>query len=207
MDIAWFPPKSYAMLTPSETVWESLMNSNFHQHRVLSTLFIFVNMHKSYFILICISLLVKLSVCICPLSYSHCLLIFLQLINLAASGLSCCTGDLCCDAWASLWLWHRGSVVVALGLSCSPAGGISFPWPGLWTIVPCNARQMLNHWITKEVPNQFFFRFIWASVICWMWSLGIVNIVDIRTDRFLLLPTENVSSFLFLLICKGSLPL
>ena len=51
-----------------------------------------------------------------------------------------------------------GSIVAMLRPCCSTACGISVPWPacrisGPWPHVPCIARQILNNWITREVPS------------------------------------------------------
>ena len=47
-----------------------------------------------------------------------------------------------------------GSVVVAHNLSCPEAYWI-FPEQGS-NCIPCIGRQVLNHWTTKEVPQNFF---------------------------------------------------
>ena len=44
-----------------------------------------------------------------------------------------------------------GSLVTGHRLSCSSVCGIFVPWPGGQTWVPCIARQILNHWTTREV--------------------------------------------------------
>ena len=103
---------------------------------------------------------------------------------LAASGLSCGTRDLRCDARASLQLWHAGFlplVVVgsrARGLcSLQHAGslvevhklsscGTRAQSPrSIWdlssltrdrTCVPCIGRRILHHWTTGEVPKVDF---------------------------------------------------
>ena len=105
-----------------DRVWECLFNSNLHQRRVLSAFFIFVNIYKLYFILICISLFIS------------------------------------------------------------------------------EVKYIYMHFVLFVLSTHFFLRFIWASVTCWAWSLGTGSVVVIRTDRFLLLPTEIVYWFLFLLI-------
>ena len=72
-------------------------------------------------------------------------LIFYYIFNiyifLAVSGFSCCAQALpaargrlsSCGTWAPE---HAGSVVVACGLSCSMACGISVPWPGIEPAFP-----------------------------------------------------------------------
>ena len=49
-----------------------------------------------------------------------------------------------------------GSVVEARGLSCLVTCGILVPRPGIKPIVSCFARQILNHWTTREVPERLF---------------------------------------------------
>ena len=52
-------------------------------------------------------------------------------------------------------LQRAGSVVVAHGLSCSVACGIS--QTRARTRVPCVGRRILNHCVTREVPDQQLF--------------------------------------------------
>ena len=44
------------------------------------------------------------------------------------------------------------SVVVAHQLSCYSAGGILIPGLGIEPMSPALARQILNHWTTREAP-------------------------------------------------------
>ena len=80
-------------------------------------------------------------------------------------GLNYSTRDLHCIMW-DLPLWRtnslveaQGSVVVPQGLSCTMQTYL--PWC-MWdlssptrdqTQVPCIARQILNHWVIREVPH------------------------------------------------------
>ena len=43
---------------------------------------------------------------------------------------------------------HASSVLVAHGISCPEAYGMTRDW----THIPCTGRWILNHWITREVP-------------------------------------------------------
>ena len=52
----------------------------------------------------------------------------------------------------TLFLWHSGSVLWAQ-LPCSMWGLSS--WARDQTHIPCITRQILNHWITREVPAVF----------------------------------------------------
>ena len=73
---------------------------------------------------------------------------WLHRVFIAAHGLSLVaetSGLFCCRARA---LWHTGSVVVVLGLSCPVACGI-FPYWGS-NLCPCIARQIVNHWTIRE---------------------------------------------------------
>ena len=56
---------------------------------------------------------------------------------------------------SSLALYSTGSIVVAHGLGCSLACGISQTRDQ--TCVSCIGRQVVNHWTTKEIPIFFFF--------------------------------------------------
>ena len=66
------------------------------------------------------------------------------------------------------WLWHMGSVVAERMLSCSVACGI-FPGQGLNPCMPCVDRESLNHWTTREVPDdilvQQFLEIIFSQLI------------------------------------------
>ena len=48
---------------------------------------------------------------------------------------------------------REGSVAGVCRLSCSMAGGVLVPGPGIESVSPCIARQILNHWTTKDVPS------------------------------------------------------
>ena len=66
--------------------------------------------------------------------------------------------DLCCVMWGLLLQLRfsnclEGSVVGVCRLSCSMAGGVLVPGPGIEPVSPCIARQILNHWTTKDVPS------------------------------------------------------
>ena len=68
------------------------------------------------------------------------ILFFIYLLNLFT-----CVGSLLCNL---------GSPIVTHGLSFSAAcGNRSSPTEG-WTHVSCFARQILNHWTAKEVPEH-----------------------------------------------------
>ena len=69
---------------------------------------------------------------------------------LGTSGLSCTMQDFHCVMW-DLLLGCTDSLDVASGLSCPVAYGILVPWPGIEPASPCIARQILNHWTTREV--------------------------------------------------------
>ena len=80
-----------------------------------------------------------------------------------------------CGAWTLVgvvhglrWLWHMGSVVAECMLSCSVACGI-FLGQGLNPCMPCVGRQSLNHWTTREVPDdilvQQFLEIIFSQLI------------------------------------------
>ena len=59
-------------------------------------------------------------------------------------------------------MWCMGSVVAALGFSCSEACGILVLPSGMEPC--CIARQTLNHWITREVSlGSLFFFFFFSS--------------------------------------------
>ena len=96
--------------------------------------------------------------------------LFIFLIFLAASGLSCSTGDLCWGMWnhfvkvysllrflSSCGVWVLSlslrSVVVARGLSCPACGmwDLSSPTRAR-TCIPCVGRRILYLWTTREVP-------------------------------------------------------
>ena len=70
-----------------------------------------------------------------------------------------CGGFSCCGTWA---LEHVGSEVAAHGPSCSRACGILPDWDQ--TCVPCLARQILNHWTTREATKIRFL--IMSSRLC-----------------------------------------
>ena len=61
-------------------------------------------------------------------------------------GISCCKTQI-------LYLWPVGSVVTR-GVSFSVAWSILVPWPGMEPHIPCIARQILNHWTTREVCRE-----------------------------------------------------
>ena len=66
---------------------------------------------------------------------------------LAALGLNCSLQDhllLCVD-----------SLVGVCRLSGFAVGGILVPGPGIELMVPCITRQILNHWATREVPQNW----------------------------------------------------
>ena len=96
-------------------------------------------------------------------------------IYLAASDLSCGMES----SLASLRyfaLVHRLSncawalLVVVPRDSCPAAYGISGPWRGL--CVPCIARQIVNHWMVREVPNR---ELLWTFFSCYTSSaLGFI---------------------------------
>ena len=56
----------------------------------------------------------------------------------------------------SLQLWHKCTVVEALGLSCAVACGILIPPTRGQTHFPFFARWILNHWTTRKVPLPAF---------------------------------------------------
>ena len=104
-------------------------------------------------------LLAALGLCCCMWAFSSCVL----QLRRAGATLRCavrashCHGFSCCGAWsigarASVVVAHRlqraGSVVVAHGLSCSVACGIS--WTRARTHVPCIGRRILNHCATRK---------------------------------------------------------
>ena len=67
-----------------------------------------------------------------------------------------------CWSAQTLHMWHRlqstwDSVAATHGFSCSMACGILVPQPVTWTHVPCIARQILDHWTTREVPGSYYF--------------------------------------------------
>ena len=77
-------------------------------------------------------------------------------VSVAAQSFSSCGegashhgGFSCCEAKA----WEWTSVVVVYTLNCPSACGI-FPDQGS-NPVPCIGGQILNHWITREVPRFF----------------------------------------------------
>ena len=73
-------------------------------------------------------------------------LIFIYLLFLAVLGLSCGTQD--------LQLWHAGSVVVALGLSCPVACGILVPRPGIEPTSPALEGGFLTTGPPGKSPNS-----------------------------------------------------
>ena len=74
----------------------------------------------------------------------------------AAWGVSCSMRDLSFWCVDSSWGAWAGSVVVAHQLSCPVASGILVPQPGIEPLSPCIARQILNHWATRQVPVLTF---------------------------------------------------
>ena len=72
-----------------------------------------------------------------------------KLSFLAALGLSCST-------LASLYSWYVSSVAVAHRLSCPEVCGILVPQPGIKPGFPAFARQIFNHWTTREAAEPFF---------------------------------------------------
>ena len=66
------------------------------------------------------------------------------------SGLRCGTRDLHCIT-RYLSLWCAGSLVVVCGLSCCGTWDLSFPTRHQTCVSPI-ARQLLNHWTSREVP-------------------------------------------------------
>ena len=129
-----------------------------------------------------------MSVCVC--------LIFIYLL-LAALGLCCCTRAFSsCRVRASLPLWctgfllqwllllqsmcSRASVVAVHGLSSCVTHRLSCPVACVILLDqgsnghPCFARQIFNHWATREVPALVFYGQCWSppeystleSVIC-----------------------------------------
>ena len=87
------------------------------------------------------------------LKHTH-IYIYKIFIYLAASGVSCCT--LHCVT-RELGLWHMGS-------SCCTTCGTLFPQPGAEPRVPCIARQILNHWTTREGSTfSIYIAVKWAS--------------------------------------------
>ena len=88
--------------------------------------------------------------------------IYLFILFLAASGLSCGAWPLCCSVPASLWLWHVGLVVVAHRLSCPVACGILIPRPGIEPMSPA-----LEGWfLTTGPPGKSQMLSIF-SCACW----------------------------------------
>jgi len=87
-------------------------------------------------------------------------------IYLAMLGPSCSMLDLCCrmwalhcGKWASLYLWHEGSVVVAQRLSCPIVCGILVPWRETELTSPALEARLFNPWTTREVPPSPYFTF------------------------------------------------
>ena len=78
------------------------------------------------------------------------------------------------------------SVVGAQGLGCPMHVGSS--WTRGNTCIPCIGRQILNHWITTEVPKGFWYARI-------TWSLGLVSIFTF------FLNSDPISHSLCLLFC------
>ena len=80
---------------------------------------------------------------------ASCFFSFLNLVNLAALGLSCGTSDLlfCCSMQTSncgMWAQFLCSMQDLSSLTRD------------WTHIPCTARQILNRWTTREVPRLSF---------------------------------------------------
>ena len=79
--------------------------------------------------------------------------LLLQSPGSRACGRQClCPGT---SAVRSLWLRSTVSVIVTHGLSCPR--NVESSQSRDWTCVPCNGRQTLNHWITREVQGQGHF--------------------------------------------------
>ena len=74
-------------------------------------------------------------------------------------------GSLLCNLGSSALC--LGFVVAAHGLNSSAACGILVPMG--WTHMPCIARQILNHWTTREVPNPLLLCPL-VMVACWAWQ-------------------------------------
>ena len=66
------------------------------------------------------------------------------------SGFSCGAQSLCTQAQE---LWRMGSVVVAHRLSCLQH--VESSWTRDWTGIACIARQILKHWTTRVVSENF----------------------------------------------------
>ena len=78
-----------------------------------------------------------------------------------SSRASRCSDFSCCRTWAlsmwaqqlqltgsrGQWFWHKGLVALQHRGSCQNRG---------WTSVPCNARQIPNHWTNREAPKSCF---------------------------------------------------
>ena len=79
--------------------------------------------------------------------------------------ISHCGGLSYCGAQA---VGRSDSVVGARGLGCPMHVGSS--WTRGHTFIPLIGRQILNHWITTEVPKGFWYA-------CVTWSLGLVSIL------------------------------
>jgi len=117
---------------------------------------------------------------------------------LTVLGPSCGMPGLCCAMW-DLLSWCTASLVVAYRLSsCGawaylPCGMWELSSPTRdWTHIPCIARQILNHWATREVSNSFSF---W--LFGWLFNTPSILNDSVRWNvpgcRFFLFSTLNIS--------------
>ena len=101
-----------------------------------------------------------------PLSLSVSLSLSLQcegfsmwcLLLLKCTGFMC-TGFMSCSTWTQQ-LWPVGSKALAQQLWCTGLVAlwhVGYSLTRSQTIVLCFARQILNHWTTREGPPPFFF--------------------------------------------------
>ena len=54
-------------------------------------------------------------------------------------------------------MWHTGSVVTAQGFSCTMAGEVLVPHPGIKLTSPALQGRFVTIWTTREVQSHLFF--------------------------------------------------
>ena len=136
-------------------------------------------------LLVCTCLLAKQT--FWPTQYYH--PSFYLFVYLAASGLGCSGWALCCVVgdlplqWI-LELWHTSSVVVACRLSCSMAGGILIPWPGIEPSSPALQGRFLTSGPQGKSPSFFSMWRNWGRMKTRGWfkvtQLISVSILDLN---------------------------
>ena len=130
-----------------------------------------------------------------------------KFIYLAVLGPSCSMLDLCCCMralhcwkWASLYMWHVASVVVAQRLSCPIVCGILVPWPETELKSPALEARLFNPWTTREVPpSPYFIFFVVQRSFLWPSHQNIPHPSLASITSTCSHPLHHVSTSLFLI--------